>query len=39
VVDAKSIIVHIFSKDERESYNLEKLWEPFPRIDIDKYLK
>ena len=39
VVDAKSIIVHIFSKDERESYNLEKLWEPFPRVDITESLK
>lgn len=39
VVDAKSIIVHIFSKEERESYNLEKLWEPFPKVDITSYLK
>ena len=38
VVDAKSIIIHIFSKDEREAYNLEKLWAPFPRVDISKYL-
>lgn len=38
VVDAKSIIVHIFSKEEREAYNLEKLWEPFPKVDISKYL-
>ena len=39
VVDAKSIIVHIFSKEERENYNLEKLWQPFPKIDISEYLK
>jgi ribosome-associated protein len=39
VVDAKSIIVHIFSKEEREAYNLEKLWEPFPKVDITEYLK
>ena len=38
VVDARSIIVHIFSKDERDAYNLEKLWEPFPKVDISKYL-
>ena len=38
VVDAKSIIVHIFSKEERENYNLEKLWEPFPQVDISEYL-
>ena len=39
VVDAKSIIVHIFNKEEREAYNLEKLWEPFPKIDITEYIK
>ena len=39
VVDATSIIIHIFSKDERTSYNLEKLWEPFPNVDISEYLK
>lgn len=38
VVDAKSVIVHIFSKEERDNYNLEKLWEPFPKVDISKYL-
>lgn len=39
VVDAREIIVHIFSKEERESYNLEKLWAPFPNVDISEYLK
>ena len=38
IVDAKSIIVHIFAKEERDTYNLEKLWEPFPKVDISKYL-
>ena len=38
VVDASSIFIHIFSKEEREAYNLEKLWSPFPKVDISKYL-
>ena len=38
IVDAKSIIIHIFDKEERENYNLEKLLEPFPKIDISEYL-
>ena len=38
VVDAHSVIVHIFSKEERQAYNLEKLWEPFPQVDISEYL-
>lgn len=39
LVDAKSIIIHIFEKEEREKYNLEKLWSPFPVIDVSEYLK
>lgn len=38
IVDAASIIVHIFSKEERDNYNLEKMWEPFPKVDISEYL-
>lgn len=33
------IIVHIFDEEERESYNLEKLWSDMPRIDVTGYLK
>ena len=39
IVDAISVIVHIFAKEERANYNLEKLWEPFPKVDISEYLK
>lgn len=39
VVDAKEVVIHIFSKEERENYNLEKLWSPFPQVDISEYLK
>ena len=38
IVDAKSIIIHLFDKVERETYNLEKLWEPFPCVDLSSYL-
>ena len=38
IVDASSIIVHIFSKEERDNYNLEKMWEPFSKVDISEYL-
>ena len=38
IVDVRSIVVHIFDKEERNNYNLEKLWEPFPKLDIDNYL-
>lgn len=38
IVDASFAIIHIFLKDEREIYNLEKMWSVFPQIDIEKYL-
>lgn len=39
LMDYGDIIVHIFAQDERDSYNLEKLWSDMPRIDISGYLK
>lgn len=38
IVDVGTVIIHIFTKEERENYNLEKLWEPFPKLDISTYL-
>ena len=38
IVDVESVIIHIFTKEERENYNLEKLWAPFPKLDITEYL-
>ena len=39
VVDAREVVIHIFAKEERENYNWEKLWSPFPQVDISEYLK
>lgn len=39
LMDYGDIIVHIFEGEERNSYNLEKLWSDMPRIDIEGYLK
>ncbi|MDX9873029.1 MAG: ribosome silencing factor [Clostridia bacterium] len=34
LLDFTSIIVHIFQKDERELYSLERLWGDAPQIQI-----
>lgn len=39
LMDYGDIIVHVFDEDERNSYNLEKLWSDMPRIDVSGYLK
>ena len=39
VLDYGSVIVHIFTKDQREFYNLEKIWSDGKSLDLDKILK
>jgi len=38
LVDAKDVLINIFSKDARIDYNLEKLYSYVPRIAVEKYL-
>ncbi|GEL77523.1 ribosome silencing factor [Tenuibacillus multivorans] len=35
LVDLEYVVVHIFHKDEREYYNLEKLWGDADRVTIN----
>jgi ribosome-associated protein len=39
VLDYGNIIVHIFNKESREFYKLERLWSDGEMIDIDEILK
>ncbi|MBR5514975.1 MAG: ribosome silencing factor [Clostridia bacterium] len=39
VMDYSSVIVHIFNRESREFYNLEKLWNDSEVIDVDQYIR
>ena len=39
VLDYSDIIVHVFSRDQREFYNLERLWSDGEEVDISAWLK
>lgn len=38
-LDYGSVVVHIFYKDQRDFYQLERLWEDGRQIDITNYLE
>ena len=39
VLDYSSVIVHIFNRETREFYNLEKLWGDSESVDVTKFIK
>lgn len=38
-LDYSSVVVHIFYKDQRDFYQLERLWEDGEKMDIANYLE
>lgn len=38
LIDLNGVIVHIFNEEEREFYQLEKLWSDAPAVDLSDWI-